>query len=502
MTGASVLSKVSAAAPWTIVARVVRFVTSIGTSVLIVRTLGADDYGLLAIVRVTVAFLAVPAGVGMGQALLRFLPELSVTTGGQGGRRLLVTGLLIQTLAWGVLCVGVAFGGESLDRFFHVEISSFVLLATVLLLAGSLRGFFDSALTASYETRLIAGLGLAGSISLLVLTAWLLHLGLGIRGILIAAGLAEMIPVVGAARRAFRVYRGSGSGIAPPRLFGYSLPFVFLTFLNMVTWKQSETLLLGHFATARDAGLFDLAYKLPQQLLEFVPESIWALVLAAMSESYTKNREGLRRLVDVYYRFLFFLVAPISVLGLVLGDRVLTVLYGPEWAPAGIYCQLFFLIFSISFFGTPLSMAIYVLEKSWANFVLALLFAVINVSLDLVLIPRFGLPGAMIPVALAVGISPFARWWMLRRFERSITIPWRFIGRAYRVALPLLLIIPFKGWIRDVPSLVIAGVIAGVMLLAAIRWMGLLTHIERDLIARSNLPLKGALLRVFAGGTA
>lgn len=499
MTQPTLLGKVSGAFPWALVAKAVRFAAAVVTSAVVFRALGVHDYGVLALVRVTMAFLALPAGVGMGQALLRFLPEIGITAGGRGGRRLLLTGLVVQIGAWAVLTLGVLLARGAFDDFFKEEISEYLLLATLLLLVGSLRGFFDSALTASYEMRILAILGTFGSVVQLAATWALLAAGAGIPGVLVATALGELIPALGAMWRAFAVFREPAVGIGPRRLFGYSLPFVLLSVLNMITWKQSETLVLGHFHSPELAGLFDLAYKLPQQLLDFVPEAIWPLVLAAMSESYTKNRERLREMVDLYYRLLFLIVPPLSLFGIVLGDRILAIVYGPASAPAGIYSQLLFAVFSLSFFGTPLSMAIYVLEKSWANFLLAFLFAAINLGLDFLLIPRFGLVGAMIPVTVAIGISPLARWLALRSFMGSVSIPWRFIGRAYLVSLPLVLLIPFRGRVDSYLTLALAGVAAAAIVFASIRTFGILSARERDLIARSNLPIKGTLLRVFAG---
>ncbi len=502
MSETSVLGKASGAVPWTLVGKAVRFAAGVATSVIVVRHLGRDDYGLLAIVRVAAAFVAVPAGVGMGQALLRFLPEISVREGRLVGRRLLVVGVLVQIAAWALLTLGVSLCGHVWNDFFHADVASFILLATLLLLAGSLRGFFDSALTAAYQARFLAILGTGGSIVLFGLTAYVLAAGFGIPGILTVAALAEGAVALCGGIRAFALYSGGHASVGASRLMGYSFPFVLLSLLNMITWKQSETLLLGHFSSASEAGLFDVAYKLPQQLLEFVPESIWPLIMAAMSEAYTKNRAGLRDLIDVYYRMLFFLVAPLSILGLVLGDKMITILYGAEWAPAGGLAQAFFIIFSLSFFGTPLSMAIYVLEKSWANFLLALLFAVVNVALDLILIPRYGLYGAVVPVAIAIGISPFARWLTLRRFASDIAIPWGFIGKAYCVSLPLFALYPLKRFVVNVPSLVAACVVAAALVIIAIRVVGLFGSRDRELIERSNLPMKSTLLRVFAGSAA
>jgi len=91
-----------------------------------------------------------------------------------------------------------------------------------------------------------------------------------------------------------------------------------------------------------------------------------------------------------YYRLLFFFVAPLSMFGLAMGDVLLARMYGAQMAQAGVYCQAFFLIFTLSFFGTPLSMTVYVVEKVWVNMVLNIGYAIVTVGLDLLLIRGWG----------------------------------------------------------------------------------------------------------------
>jgi hypothetical protein len=70
------------------------------------------------------------------------------------------------------------------------------------------------------------------------------------------------------------------------------------------------------------------------------------------------------------------------------------------------------------------------------------------------------------------------------------------------VSLPLLLLFPLKRFVVDLPTLAGACVLGGLLVLGAIRGFGLLSRRERELIERSNLPMKSALLRVFAGSAA
>ncbi len=98
--------------------------------------------------------------------------------------------------------------------------------------------------------------------------------------------------------------------------------------LNLITWRQSEVLFLGHFRSAAEAGFFDLAYRFPQMILEFVPGAIWPLVMAGFSEIYTRDRDALQRATSAYYKLLFLLVAPLSVGGILTGDLAIHLLYG------------------------------------------------------------------------------------------------------------------------------------------------------------------------------
>jgi len=544
--------KVSGAISWTVLPRFLQVAVSFGTSILIVRTLREFDYGTLSVVR-TILFLAVVVlGLGLGQALNRFIPELRVTGRRDEGRRLLYRCLFLQSVAWVLASIVIlALRGRLAEQF--PTYGDVLVLGVVLSMTEVAAGTMNQYAISSYRTREMALSAGLGTLVLAFATALLLHLGLRIPGVLIAtaAGFAAH-----AALLAFLLWwkgrkegAGLGAGSAPPtpqpqtrprpgppgptgptgppgplaatgpaeplvadgaapagtaggrdfpwrRLLSYALPWVPQFALTFVVWRQSETLLLGIFRTREEAGFFDLAYKLPQLVLEFVPGSIYPLILAGFAETATVARERMTAVIDMYYRFLFFVTAPLSLLGLAMGDVLLARMYGEGMAQGGPYCQAFFLIFAISYFGTPLSMTVYVMEKVWVNVLLSVGYGVITLGLDLLLIPKYGLLGATIPTAFVTVLTPFVRWWIARRYLKNITIPWRFIGRAYLASVPLLALFWLKGWAVDVPraaALLLAA--AGVTLLAY-RLLHVLGPAEREFLARSRVPAKERILRV------
>jgi O-antigen/teichoic acid export membrane protein len=94
--------------------------------------------------------------------------------------------------------------------------------------------------------------------------------------------------------------------------------------------------------------------------------------------------------------------------------------------------------------------------------------AAVNVGLDLLLIPRFGLWGAVIPVSLVILVSPVPYLWVLRRMGVSVRLPWGFLGRMYAASGAMLLLWPLRGWVRSTAALA-ALVLAGILIF----WAGL-----------------------------
>lgn len=275
----------------------------------------------------------------------------------------------------------------------------------------------------------------------------------------------------------------------------FSIPFAIIGMLNFVVWRQSETIFLAHFRSASETGFFDLAYRVPQTMLEFIPGTIWPLVMVGISEVYSRNAGNIRLAIDRYYRMLFIICAPICLTGIVFAGKMVPIFFGEAMIPAAAPTQAFFAIFTLSFFGTPLSMALYVMEKTHVNLIVYVCLAVANVALDLVLIPRFGVSGAIIPVACVIFVSPFVYRAVLRRYVEDVGIPLRFIGKCFLASSPVLLLVPVLRFVNGVPELFAAVVVGVGLIVAAFKWLKVLGKEELDMLAAVPIPLARRFLR-------
>ena len=498
----STSSRIGTAMAWTMASRVGRMALGILTSALVVRGLGDHDYGVLSLVRSILMFVVLLAGAGTGQAILKFLPELRVARSRAGAQKLVRGVLATQALVWLLMLAIAVATRDTAQRLFHADgIGLYVAVAVALASFEVVFTLASQVLNASYDA---ARLAIASLVSHVVYAACLVvsfERGWGIVGVLGAAAAGNAVATVIVWPRvrvatSFDEYATAVDTQAPSepvtrsRVLRYSLPFAAIGILNLVVWRQSETLLLAHFRSPEETGYFDVAYRLPQMVLEFVPGTVWPLVMAGMSEAFARDRDSLRRAVAKYYRMLFALVAPICVAGVVAGGRFVDVLYGDAMRAAAVPTQLFFAIFTVSFLSTPLSMALYVLERTHVNLLIYVLLAVINVGLDLVLIPKFGVYGAIVPVAIAILLQPILYYRVVRRFDAGITIPFAFVGRCFVGAAPAIVMVPILAGVGGAVGLLIASAAGVVAVVLGYRWARVLGSEELALL--TALPVPGA----------
>ncbi len=498
-----IIEKAGRAMSWSIVAKVARFLAMPLSYILIVRTLGDHDWGVLNVIRTITAFALILVLLGGEKVVLRYIPEVSV----KGGMRALLSAMArlaaLQAVLWALLTLAGYLAGDWLASLFHQDAAVFrkyVVIALGLVLFEAGMTLTMNTLQSWYETKRLAIVMIAGNVIYIILLILFMKAGSGITGVLAAGGTVNLIMILLLIPELIDLTRkaviddapGPGTG----RILRYSLPFVATGILNQIVWRHSEVLFLGHFSGMEAAGHFGLAYRIPQMALEFIPLSIWPIVMAGISESYARDPGKLSESVDLYFRLLFLLVVPVAAMGFAFSGPLVPILFGAGMAPAAEMTRLFFVVFSYSFLYTPLSMALYVMEKSWINMLVFAALAVINIGLDLAFIPRFGLWGAFFPVAavMLVAVAVFST--VAGRFDSGLSIPAGFIARCYLASLPTALLgISASRWDSPI-ALAVQMLIGVILLLAGVKLLRLFGEREKALLMRLPVPFKEKIVSI------
>jgi O-antigen/teichoic acid export membrane protein len=141
-------------------------------------------------------------------------------------------------------------------------------------------------------------------------------------------------------------------------------------------------------------------------------------------------------------------------------------------------------------------MSLYVMEKSHVNLIIVLLLAATNIGLDFILIPRYGVVGAIVPVALVIAVSPLLYKAALARFLTGARIPFRFIGKCFAASSPVLLLLPLVTRVQNIFQLSAVAAAGALLLVLSFKRFGVLGTDEMRLL--EGIPGAVRILRFIA----
>ena len=329
-----------------------------------------------------------------------------------------------------VLLVAIAF--PLLDRADGPELAlSFLLLSgTVLPLA--LAAVRRADLTGREAYRDIAlATGIASPLGLLFAVIGV-GCGFGLAGAGVAAVLAATLQalLLGAARRRRAEDGLAGRAPAAPRDPAFARSArrcLAIQAIDLVVWQRSELLFLAILLPgSAEAGYYGAAFSLATAAMTLVPGALADALLPALSAMHAQGGGSggggdLRRSYVRAFRGLAILVCPILAGGLVLGEPIVAATLGPDYAgAAALPFRLLLVGGAVGALGAASSSILYAIGGEGFILRMGVGVALLNVLLDLLLIPAFGAVGAAVAntatQVLSVGIGTA---WVATRVMRA-----------------------------------------------------------------------------------
>jgi len=202
-----------------------------------------------------------------------------------------------------------------------------------------------------------------------------------------------------------------------------SIPLGLATALTFVYFRSS-TILLSILRPAEDVGIFGAAQKVIENI-SFFPAMIVGLTMPLFSYYIVKDKSKFKFLVNENYKIFFILTVPLVIGGILLADKIIHLIAGPEFVASIPVLQVNLLALALIFFGT-LFMNIMIAAKLQKSIFWALLVcAVFNVVSNLYFIPKFPSSAYLVPAVvsvitelLVVGLTGYIIWKKLKFFPR------------------------------------------------------------------------------------
>ncbi|AKB43094.1 flippase [Methanosarcina vacuolata] len=179
-----------------------------------------------------------------------------------------------------------------------------------------------------------------------------------------------------------------------------SIPLLGVSILIMImSW--TDTLMLGYFKTPEIVASYNAVYPLAT-LLSTGINSVGFLYLPIISNLYSKNQiKDIRKISESSTKWNFIATIPVFALLFMYPEFIINVLYGSRYSGAGNVLQILALGYIMnSLFG----LNYYTLLSAGKSRLLmncSIISAIMNIILNLILIPPYGMLGAAIASAVS-----------------------------------------------------------------------------------------------------
>jgi len=175
-----------------------------------------------------------------------------------------------------------------------------------------------------------------------------------------------------------------------------SMPFT-TSILMIKIYYSADFVLLGFLATSAAVGQYLVAYKLPLALLGFA--SLWNGVV--FTHAATEEPEQLRRQIGIWLTMAVVVMLPVCTGSMFVAHGLLRAFFGAGYGPAALYFQLLMASVAIALVNGVFAPVLLATGHERALARSVTIGAIVNLSLNAVLIPLFGAAGAAVATIAA-----------------------------------------------------------------------------------------------------
>ncbi|MEB3217226.1 MAG: flippase [Nostocales cyanobacterium 94392] len=167
--------------------------------------------------------------------------------------------------------------------------------------------------------------------------------------------------------------------------------------------SQSDVVMVGALVGAKETGLYSVANRLAS-LLVFTLIAVNSVLASQASALYAKQSlKELQRIVSLGIKFVFFSTLPIAIVYIIWGSQVLR-LFGEEFSASYSILIVLTLGQLVNALSGPVALLLNMTGHQNDTAKILMLTATVNITLNAILIPKYGAMGAAVATAFANGL--------------------------------------------------------------------------------------------------
>lgn len=366
-------------------------------TILLARSLGANRFGIYCFVFAYLGFFAILMDLGVKTILVREISR-DRTKANKFLGNAIVMKIILSVFAFVLACSVISFLKYPFDTKLLVYIASLSFLV-------SFSSLYEVIFQVDLKMKYPALVNIMNVVMRLLLFFYLIYLKAPLLWFVVAY-IITLLPGL------FIILRLSRKFIKPKfeidfgiwrKLLKESWP-IALTAAFIMLYMRIDQIMLFQMKGPGAVGHYAAAVRLTEAL-NILPVAFMVSVFPLFSKYFISSRERLEKAYHLSFKYMAIIIVPIAMGVCILSEPIIKLIYGTQFlnvAPA-----LGILIWSeiFAFLGViHLNILISVgLQK--LDFIFTLSGAVVNIILNIVLIPHYGIIGAAVATVISYGVG-------------------------------------------------------------------------------------------------
>lgn len=434
--------------------------TAIASIVLVplyTRFLAPSDYGIYSLIAIIFSLLLFLYDFGMVSAIFRwyyqYAPhEIALR------RRVISTALIFLFTLACVLTVILWSGASFISRIIFGSASFTHLIR--LMLAGiflqSLTWVPLSLLRIKEKVFTVTSVIVLGMVLVISTNFVLLSMGRGLNGIYEAYIITYMCITIALFPMMRRDYSDDFSVKELKGMLKFGLPYMPVLFFSWVI-DFSDRYLLARLSSLEQVGLYSVGYRIGQAMYLVVKTFIvaWVPLMLSLSQEY---REKAQEILGKIFTYFFFALAALFLFVSIFSKEIIQIFTSHAYYDAAKVVP--WISFSYVLNGVYLYMlsGLIIARNIYIQPVILLISAAVNILLNIILIPRFGMMGSAGATVISYLIVAVATYCCAQKLY-PIPVEW---GRITKITVSVA-VVYFLGAMVGVRDILFSMLIKGIL---------------------------------------
>lgn len=178
-----------------------------------------------------------------------------------------------------------------------------------------------------------------------------------------------------------------------------------LTCFFIFIYHRIDQVILFHFKGPDKVGLYSAAVKLTESL-NIIPIALMISVLPLMSRYYELSKKDFEHFYQLSFKYLLILIIPIASYITIFSDDVVSLFYGTGFLSSSLALRILIWAEIFVFLGVVNNSILIAANKQKIDPIFTGVSAVVNIVLNLILIPKYGIVGAALVSLISYSVGP------------------------------------------------------------------------------------------------